>query len=472
MAWGLGGLKSCDALLERVRKNDPTLESMVILPMKTFGATELERLAEILASGKNTVLKSISASGHEVSPESLKIFGAALASEGGRNVCHISIGDDSMEDEGVEALCLEWVATRGGSLEHVDFGFKNLSSKACTCIGRVFGSSDCMKKLELYRNLPIGNKGIEALTLSANESDKMPFRSLELLDISECDIGPEGMRSLADCLVLASKHRPNPIDLIASLNPLTPAASSSLGNLIFTNTLSRLSLKSCSLGDAGILSLFECFKTDSLKSISFLDLSQNNISAVGAQGLASTIKSRKDTLPNLSEINLSGNEMGGDGIVALADALQGPGGNSTINVLDLGSTNCEIEGAIAVLHCPSLISLRLFDNNLGSQGFVALSLHLKGGHSTLEHLDLGGNRASEEAVVGLLGSLLTRNEPDENVLNTLELGGNQGGDGVERIIEGLKSVRPYLDVARDKPSAKETNNGFQNNMSSNWLKNQ
>ena len=48
MAWGSGAFNSCDKLLERVEKNDPTLKELVILPMKTFGAKDLDRLSHAI----------------------------------------------------------------------------------------------------------------------------------------------------------------------------------------------------------------------------------------------------------------------------------------------------------------------------------------------------------------------------------------------------------------------------------------
>jgi len=52
-----GAAKSCDALLTRVERNDATLQELVILSNKTFGAAEVERLAAAL--GKRNVLSSV-----------------------------------------------------------------------------------------------------------------------------------------------------------------------------------------------------------------------------------------------------------------------------------------------------------------------------------------------------------------------------------------------------------------------------
>jgi hypothetical protein len=49
------------------------------------------------------------------------------------------------------------------------------------------------------------------------------------------------------------------------------------------------------------------------------------------------------------------------------------------------------------------------------------------------------------------------NEPDDNVLRALELGGNEVGEVVEEILKELNEIRPDLDVARDRPSAEQPN---------------
>ena len=43
-----GSLKSCDSLLKRVEDNDTKLVELVILPMKTFGGAELDRLSNAI----------------------------------------------------------------------------------------------------------------------------------------------------------------------------------------------------------------------------------------------------------------------------------------------------------------------------------------------------------------------------------------------------------------------------------------
>jgi len=48
MVWGTGNFKSCDSLLKRVEQNDPALQELVILPMKSFESQDMERLASII----------------------------------------------------------------------------------------------------------------------------------------------------------------------------------------------------------------------------------------------------------------------------------------------------------------------------------------------------------------------------------------------------------------------------------------
>lgn len=97
-------------------------------------------LAALKASGVNTNLQSISASGHHLPPESLKQFGLALSTqankyeqsdanekeENERGITSLAIGCKDMGDAGVIALCEGLQESNGGLLQSVDFGWKNL----------------------------------------------------------------------------------------------------------------------------------------------------------------------------------------------------------------------------------------------------------------------------------------------------------------------------------------------------------
>jgi len=91
------------------------------------------------ASGVNTNLKSISASGHHLPSKSLKQFGHALSTQAAAavvkktdddnkmyGITSLAIGSKDMGDEGIIALCEGLQESNGGLLQDVDFGWKNL----------------------------------------------------------------------------------------------------------------------------------------------------------------------------------------------------------------------------------------------------------------------------------------------------------------------------------------------------------
>ena len=126
MAWGASsGIRSCDDLLRRLEENDPKLEQMVILPMKNFNADAVHRLAAVLASGVNTHLRTLSASGHDVTPEALEKLGSALAM-GKSKLVHLAIGNSNTGDVGVVALCRGLATSESLKLEHVDLSWKGM----------------------------------------------------------------------------------------------------------------------------------------------------------------------------------------------------------------------------------------------------------------------------------------------------------------------------------------------------------
>eukprot|EP00566_Odontella_aurita_P020218 CAMPEP_0113565870 /NCGR_PEP_ID=MMETSP0015_2-20120614/22413_1 /TAXON_ID=2838 /ORGANISM="Odontella" /LENGTH=290 /DNA_ID=CAMNT_0000468107 /DNA_START=244 /DNA_END=1113 /DNA_ORIENTATION=+ /assembly_acc=CAM_ASM_000160 len=280
-AWGAGGsARSCDALLKRVDENDPRLVDLVILPMKVFGGDEdwlvdlvilpmkvfggdeVNRLASSISSGRNTNLRSISASGHAVPPAALSALGAAIAAA--------SDGGDG-SGEGVAALCSSLKKSRGGKLQTIELGFKNISPTGMEIIGACFGKSHALRHLNFSRNEGIGSQGL-ALFCDAGEQlvlgdeaniESQPFPKLEYLDLSECNIGPQGVEALSSCLMEnpdGKNECRSKLELMLASNPLEKNGCASLSKLIRSpvngsSYLISLSLAGCSIGDDGIEAL-------------------------------------------------------------------------------------------------------------------------------------------------------------------------------------------------------------------------
>jgi Leucine Rich repeat len=242
-------------------------------------------------------------------------------------------------------------------------------------------------------------------------------------------------------------------------NPINAEGFKALLPLITNSALKQLNVSKCQINDEAV----KCFRISNpayTNDLHLLDLSHNDLTSVGAQCLSLALESPNTVLFQLIELNLAGNNLGEYGVQMLSDALvrrRREGSPQTLEKLDLADTNCGTQGAIEIITKGNLKSLHLFNNKLGSDGFIALSTTLTGGHATLENLDLGGNQANQAAVVVLLSALIEK-EPQnseegsatENRLKLLVVGGNEGGDAVEQIVARIEQVYPTLDIARDK----------------------
>ena len=312
--------------------------------------------------------------------------------------------------------------------------------------------------------------------------------SLETLILSDCNIGPLGMLSLAQVLTPSaddSMRRAQAINLTISSNPIGAEGCNTLSRLVSiprdkegeggggsssSSILSHLFMSQCSIGDEGLVNLL---KSAASPGLSVLDLSENSITKDGVKVLAESLTR---SWPDLVELKLAKNELESEGVVALMKSLitrsdkvghsteeEEEKKNATLDNLDISCTNCGIEGAKAALMSGGLTTLRLFNNLLGSDGFYAIAPLLQGGHPSIENLDLGGNNADEDAVVALLNSIADNHNTTKrgasinegsnftSTLSVLEVGGNKFGNDAMEALNRLKLVFPELDVAHDKP---------------------
>lgn len=484
-AWGANA-KSCKSLLDKVEQNDPRLTELFVLPTKSFGGPEVDRLAQIIEQGKNTNLKVLSASGHSIPNESLYNLGKAIAIAAAKEtalsltntgITSLAIGDNSMGDEGILAFT-KGLAEGGGKtmLEEIDLSWKGIGNSGFEMIINSLNRTLCPKLriLSLRRNDKIG----ESLS-NSSVSEQLSFDSishLEELDLSQCGLTSDFMTTFLACLqqqsTTTTKNTESGNNAIAphlkklrlQENALSGVGFQALIPLLTNSSLKELNISNCDIGNDAL----EALTTNNAVSdsaatnknnLQILDLSNNGITATGAAHLAEGLKNSAP-LSTLVELNLAGNELGEDGVQLLAKALatthsvDGGANAAALAKLDLTTTKCGVQGAKDIISSGKLQSLHLFNNNLGSDGFIALAPTLKGGHASLEHLDLGGNGANQAAVVVLLSAFLEDPESVQNALKTIVVGANESGDAVEQIAEQIKQVHPLLDIARDKKASK------------------
>ena len=310
-----------------------------------------------------------------------------------------------------------------------------------------------------------------AIALSSDENYNnaaaadIALPSLETLILSDCNIGPMGIQSLADVLLGEGgssdnqRRRAHPINLTISCNPIGIEGCHTLSKLCSAGVISHLYMSQCSIGDEGmkLLSSNDTMAATNMSSlcnkVAVLDLSDNSVTKDGIKALAESLVG---SWPNMVEVKLAKNELENVGVESLMECLvkRSEISNSTsITNLDLSCTNCGIEGARATLmNGTHVTTLRLFNNRLGSNGFHSIAPLLRGGHSSIANLDLGGNNADEDAVVALLNAIADKEGCTfTSKLAVLEIGGNKFGDVAMEALSQLNLSWPKLDVAHDKP---------------------
>ncbi len=174
--------------------------------------------------------------------------------------------------------------------------FIDSSKEGLQTLGKTFSSSKYLAQIDLSRNNNIGDEGISCLDEAAKEhagNEAMAFPSLKKMILSECNIGPLGMQSLAEIFLGANANRSKPIDLVLSSNPIGSEGCRTLAKLIVPcgrgSILSCLHISQCFIGDEGIKLLSNAATSNSCMGLNLLDLSENSITSDGARVFAGSL---------------------------------------------------------------------------------------------------------------------------------------------------------------------------------------
>ena len=163
---------------------------------------------------------------------------------------------------------------------------------------------------------------------------------------------------------------------------LTAADVATLEMLVRTNALPRLealSLDHNGFGAEAMQALCEELGHGTLRRLQYLVLSTNALGSEGAAALAAALG--RGALPQLKSLGLGGNHIGSYGLITLAPPLR---------------------------QLQLLKTLRLWDNEIGDEGVVALLANLDEKHKQLKQLqeiDLEGNRITATGCGTLIAAL-------------------------------------------------------------------
>ena len=188
-----------------------------------------------------------------------------------------------------------------------------------------------------------------------------------------------------------------------------------------------LDLSSNNIGDGGAIALAEALKVNA--SLTVLYLMSNGISPAGASALAEMLKLNT----SLTVLNLNYNNIGA-GASALAEVFKV---NTSLTDLDLNNNNIGDGGAIVLAEAlkvnTSLTVLDLSSNNIGDGGAIALAEALKV-HTSPMALDLYNNSIGAGGAIALAQALKVNTS-----LTMLDLRSNRiGAGGASALAEALK----------------------------------
>ncbi|XP_072892968.1 NACHT, LRR and PYD domains-containing protein 3-like [Hemitrygon akajei] len=193
----------------------------------------------------------------------------------------------------------------------------------------------------------------------------------------------------------------------------------------------KLGLEENDLGDSGMKLVSAVLRNPECK-IQKLWLDNVGLTESGAEDLASALS----TNPSLTELNLSGNELGDSGVKLVSAALRNP--ECKIQKLwlnNVGLTDSGAEDLVSALSTnPSLTELDLSGNKLGDSGGKLVSAALRNPECKIQKLWLRDVGLTDSGVEDLVSTLSTIPS-----LTDLDLSGNKLGDsGVKLVSAALR----------------------------------
>jgi Ran GTPase-activating protein (RanGAP) involved in mRNA processing and transport/predicted nicotinamide N-methyase len=258
-------------------------------------------------------------------------------------------------------------------------------------------------------------------------------QSLALLHANGDEIGSVAAGVVGDF----TSSCPNLHTLDLSRNPFGDAGAEAFAvGFASCAALSSLTLAHCHIGDGGAAALARAFP----RSLTTLNLSNNEITALGLSDIATALRLGKT--PLLTHLILSGNEIGPACGAELAEAL--PVGTPDLEYIDLRGCSLTDPGlawlAPSLPSCKNLTTMHLGSNGVGDVGAAALASSLAA-CPKLKYLGLAMNSIADGGAWDLVEELVGCKS-----LVSLNLKGNGLGDEGASAIADILAEVPTLEA--------------------------
>ncbi|XP_059815319.1 NACHT, LRR and PYD domains-containing protein 14-like [Hypanus sabinus] len=323
----------------------------------------------------------------------------------------LRLGENELGDSGVKLVS---VALRNPEckIQILWLWDVGLTDSGVEDFASALSTNPSLTELDMSEN-KLGDSGVKLVSV-ALRNPECKIQKLGLIDVGLTDSGADDLASalstnpsLTELNLSGNKLGDSGVKLVSAAlrNPeckiqrlwlidvgLTDSGVEDLASALSTNTsLMELDMSENELGDAGVKIVSAALRNPECK-IQKLRLTRVSLTDSGAEDLVSTLS----TNPSLTELNLSGNELGDSGVKLVSAALRNP--ECKIQKLQLdkvGLTDSGAEDLVSTLSTnPSLTVLNLGLNSLTDRSVPAL-YRLILTLPNLEWICLGSNQFSE-----------------------------------------------------------------------------
>ena len=383
-------------------------------------------LARALA--KNTTrLRRLNLGGCGLDDGAAEALAAALAArDASPSLESINLRSNDVSDRGVAALAAA-LSTRGGC-PLKEIALANNPSVSSASLAALEGRLRVNRRADLVREAfaacvenggrcSFRRRGLDdddAFALASSLADADAARSLARvcvgMDLADNDIGPEGVRAIADAVRLGTSR--SVVAVSVAGNPggeIHPSKTPSTHARILHGCCAANLLRNAGEGEA-------------LKSVGDRALGDD-----GAEEVARYLSQEHGYSHRHRAIGLQHNDIGPRGARALAESLAGL---PHLDEVAIYSNRIGVEGAKwlagTVRSCRTLRVLDLGGNDIGDAGCIALAEAIVG-HPSMEELHLDHNGICMDGATGLLGAMqMTEDSRKGRGLRRVWLHGNDG----------------------------------------------